>query len=1291
MPMNFLGLGFLFGARDKGLSPTLDKVQTQLTNVNGVFEDLQETAKTGLATDKIVEATSALEGLKDAAMGSIQGGSVVGALNDQVDELQRKTRGGGIADALDVGSDLQGGVFDDYIQGVRGAGEATKDTAKSTKGGATAFGQLANMVLAGSGKISAGLGWIGLLIGPVISGFGSIAEAADSMMERVTGIPERIGAGLNRLATDHIELTNSLEGEATALNQSARQIGTNLGYTGANFQRFTRQATGMAMGLNIGAEEAGNAIYGWDEAAAALGATGLRSAQDLARLSAGLGINSVELSNATVALQHMGMSADQVGQLTRSFAEMGTGVADVSGALQQIPGMMETLTRRRAMGDTPEQVQQFAVETAAAARAMYAFGNTSDQAMSMAQELGTAITEAGDQFQGMFAGVQDQLPDFITNLSAVSGDVDESFRLMQSGPGGLIEGLYRLVETTRTQGGDVAGLMQFMRQRLQGTLGGATDTVMALFQAMESGSVTGVPELIASVRSGGRSLREIADQAFSTGRTTQEMFDRMVEQYQTSFRSLGRGTGTRFLRSVREALNSLTDATRDAVREGGPLGTVLQAAARADIIGPLSLLPDHMQGTAIAAHQLAGNIGTLANAFLSWGGIVDTVLNYVALFATEVMTTREETESWGAAISRVAQEWAGYAVEWLGQAETFLVQLADGFANFNWDSLFGGEGSRSGIMGALRRVLDRIGDMPWGRIWDNVQRGFSQLFDRLRPWFEEKWEQIKDVVGRTVVEWFREINWDDVWLDVRTLAGALWDAVRPALVRMGEDALTWLSDNWTTLLTDGIMIAVGAVLALLAIAGVAILAAIAAPFVASVFIIIGWVTRIYDYFSGLGDDIRVVTQMVTNDISDYFEGLGDDLHEIWTFVAANFRDVWEDVTGWFRRTWDRVSRWFGSSLRSTTSSINQAGRSWVSIFTSVGEAITTTFAGAWSGVQALGSSAVVAISERWSTFTASLSSIWSRVTEGWGTFMSGVSTALEDLVTIPDRLQGAWSSIVGFFRRIFGGIREAMGGDLANAGALFDRLASVATTALNLIIGTAEENHEHSIHTIVGRDMALTEEVMTETANNVSDVMQRVLYEATVTSIVEGFNEGFLRVSENMEDFSVDLTRQFEHLADNISDIMTDLFVMTVQQAETSMLAVETSVEGIVANLRSITAAQEQLARTQETRLATPADEAAYQARVAALENNAVLLAVNNPLWWSASGVGYRDLFDARMRELIDAVRASARAGGGGGGGGTDQAETVRLLREAIAAIQRGQRTAPTGRGGAGQPRVRRP
>jgi hypothetical protein len=374
-----------------------------------------------------------------------------------------------------------------------------------------------------------------------------------------------------------------------------------------------------------------------------------------------------------------------------------------------------------------------------------------------------------------------------------------------------------------------------------------------------------------------------------------------------------------------------------------------------------------------------------------------------------------------------------------------------------------------------------------------------------------------------------------------------------------------------------------------------------------------------------------------------------------------------------------------------TANIQQAGQDWASIFSAIGGTISSFFSGIWAGIQTAAGVVIDFIVGRWESFMSSLSGIWTSVSEGWDTFISGAETALESLVSIPGRLREAWAGIVAFFRGIFEGVRSAIGDDLGAAGALFERLGSVATRALQLITGTADEEFGHSIHTVVGEDMAQTEAIMTETALRVSEVMQRVLYEATVTAIVQGFNEGFTQVTEDMGDFSETLTDQFETLADSISEIMTGLFVTTVQQAEVSMLALETSVSGIVSRLRSVTEAERSLAAMESRAAPTaPFDEAAMRARLTAIESSELLRSVNDPLWWSRPD-GYKDLFEHKLNELIRTVREVGMGGGGGGAGGGDTAETVRLLREAVTSLQRAQRGAPTGQGGAGQPRVRRP
>ena len=1235
MALNFMGLGFSFGAKDAGLDDALGGVNDKFKQLNDSIKDFQVNAAEGL---------SPAEGMFED-------------ITDQLDDLMVGEDKWSFKDLdLDLPTDPKDQVDD--------LSNAMGSMAEGAALGGTKFGRMANSVLGGAGKITGALGWVGMAIGPVISGFGQAAETAGNMIDTVAGIPGRVSDQIHRLANDGINLTNSLEGEAVALGQTARSVGVNMGYTGANLRRFIGQATGMAMGLNIGADEAARAIRAWDESAETLGATGLSSAQDVARLTAALGINADVLRNSTLELRNLGAEDEQIHLVTSALAQMGRETGDVSGALNELPQVLQMLERRRALGDTPEQMAAFAADTAAAARGLFEFTQDSERARQMASELAGTVTESREAFQNMFAGTEDQLPQLATELAITTGDVQRSFQMMREGPGGLIQGIGELVQQTGGQGERFERLMGFMRGRLQQVFGPEmTGTLVNFWRTMDSETVGAMQ----AIRGASVDLGEMGREAHTTGRTLDEVFERMRAGFQTAFRRIARPAVRDFVRDTGRQLRRLRRSMNAAAADSGALGTVMEQLSLASQIGGLALLPEELRGTAIAADELQGMVTPLIQAFGTWGGLVETVGAYIALFATEVIMAREEVGSWGEAIDRTADRFAGMFVEWLDEAERFLVQFAEGFATFDWDALFGRAGE-DGEGGPLGRVLQRLEQVDWARIWAGISTGLDRLFERVRPWLEEKMVMLREVVWDRLGEWWSAIDWSAVFSAIGDLAGGLWEAIQPALSTLGDMIGQWLSDHWMEIVMYGAIALTVAMAALIVLGVAALIAAVVAlaglivAVVMSPFITVGVELAVW------GDEIGQFFHAMWIDFTDWIEEFGEDFDDMLLEWDASFRRAWRGMARWFESLWDGITNSFERVWEHLTGVFNQAVEDWQTVFAAIGE----FFTGIGTGIRETVGAAIAFIQDRWNTFREGLSGIWEGLSEGWTTFLERGEEFWTALTGLPDRIREGWQGMVDFFRTMFNSIREVVGEDLAQVGQFFRDVGDIGARALDFITQRAEERHGHSLHTIIGADLEQVVEVMTSMANQVSEIMQTVLHDATVQAIVSGFQMGFATVVENMGEFSSSMVDSFTEMAEGISEIMTTLFTTVLSQAEMTMLGTETAVEGIIGRLRTITAAQAQLAEARGSALAAlsrPEDEAALRRRLAQIRGSEVLRAIHAPAWYMGEGAqgrgGYRSLFVRKMDELSAAIR--------GLGIGADQGALERrrqLIREARGGVE---------------------
>jgi hypothetical protein len=579
--------------------------------------------------------------------------------------------------------------------------------------------------------------------------------------------------------------------------------------------------------------------------------------------------------------------------------------------------------------------------------------------------------------------------------------------------------------------------------------------------------------------------------------------------------------------------------------------------------------------------------------------------------------------------------------------------------------------------------MARLEQVDWSGIWGKLQKGFAKLFERISPWLEQKVNELRTLVWDRIGKWWSEIDWDEVVGTVGDMAGALWTAVQPALSELGDMIGQWFADHWIDIVLISSAALVGAFVALVLLAIGAAVAILLAPIGAA---FLFW----SEAWERWGDDLIA-----------FFSGLGEWIAEQWTALTDLLSGVWDRFTSWFAETFPNLSRAVSEAVDEWRGRFQAIGTAFMSLW----EGVVTWWSTLWGSEGGIGGpvssfwtwlSETASVAFNWIVenllppFMEAFTAIWTLISEylqfTWDNIMGIIDIALAFIVDLlsqgpAEAISNAWDGTVEFFQDMFNRIVEA----LSPVTSAFSTLANIGRSALRSILGEAEEDFGNSINTVVAEDMVATEEVMTETALRISEMMQDVLYGATVRAIVDGFATGFAQVVENMGEFTVEMVDAFSSLNDQILAITANLFATVITQAEVTMIAAETAVEGIIGNLRTITIAQERLASARSEAiesLSRPADEEAVRRRLAQLAGSEVLQAIHHPDWYSGFGnvEGYRTLFVRHMTSLRTAIESMSVAPASG-----TLEERRRQLRTATEALQGGPGGHPRVPGGPGR------
>lgn len=588
--MNFGGLGFTFSAVDKGLKGALSATYTGFANVGKAVAGFGKVARdslTGMSDVLKPFGADALDAMKSSAE------DFTGALKS------------GMKGAMGAVVGVSKKLGDFVVSGVRGFGELL-----SRVGSLTA--SLASRAL------TSGLQSLG-------RGVASTAQQAVGAIQGLTAAPTNLTTGMEAAMQHHAE--------------SARRIGVNYGFLGAELNQFTRRAAGMADSLNISDEQAAMAVRGFQEAGAEFRAVGITSANMLARFSAVTGASADLMRNSLLqGRREFGMNNEQLQTLMHSTVAFGRYSGDVTGALNGMTETMQHLRQAAAQSGvelSPERMRLYTIGTQRAAAALFTFSQNSDDARQGANQIAASLLGAERQIQGLLAGTQDDLPALASELGIATGDIQRSFSLMQSGPDGFMTGLTQMVTAARATGRPMGAAMNQLLQRLTGAMDeqGANRIMTFVQQSMAQGT-EGVNRAMAQMGET-QNLRAMAA-AHSTGRTMQEEFDRMNERFTMGFRSLSRGAVGPFMRDTQAAFTQFNSSLRAVVQEGGPLGELVQRLSMVHQMGALALLPPDARPFAAAFGSVANSMAPAVTALGSMGFRLGMLLNPLSLVAIAI-------------------------------------------------------------------------------------------------------------------------------------------------------------------------------------------------------------------------------------------------------------------------------------------------------------------------------------------------------------------------------------------------------------------------------------------------------------------------------------------------------------------------------------------------------------------------------------------------------------------------------------------------------------------------------
>lgn len=876
MAMNFLGLGFAFGAKDMGLSKVQEKIAGGFVNISSQMEKMSE--RTAPAFDQLTLGLGAVDGILANQQGAVEEWATKWADKiDSVSEMPLKLKESfkPISDFMGRGAGLVANTWEHtFGKTFKGVGDKLGDLKTRMglfvdaaspltdklkapfEGAKDALGKFGSGVSDLGGRaMEMGSKWkvgvtetlakaseffkgrsedISKSATVVFEGFDSIREGVQKMNELLKvnklvgfisavslGALAKISGALGKIGTEGMNLTTGLEATMVGLSKSTKHAAANLGLTGKELTATAGKAAGMAHGLNIGADTATQAIVGFKTATAELGATGIKSAKDLALLNDTFGVNSQQFSKMLKHLKNLGFGNKEIARMTSAFYVMGQETQDVGGALNSLTEVMDLIqTKVRLMGGEfdKEKLTKFATGVAGVGAALGKFGVVAEKARGIAISLATSQVGAQEGFDNLFQGLGDDIPDFMKQMQIMGMSQEKTFKMMQGGPDQMIEGFRVMIKAGKAAGTDVTKLTKFVGARMKAA---GIDNADVLVNFLTKGDDAAF-EMMKTAQNTTIDLGKMSAAGFSTGRTLAESFELAKDAAISHFRNAGKAAGSfleDFTKSAR-AFNKILDATS---KEGGPLGQFVDKLREVHRLGAAGLLPKEMQGAGILlgeiVSQLGPLLGILAGAILFFPGltaVLGPVVAIMGLFAINLFKAKIAGESWSKAVKTafsktVAQLKKGIkfitgafdkVVDVVGEV---LSGLAKDAKNFDWKTFFKGLFSKVGsglkavaktmanvaksIMGAMFGGLEE-GEAKGrgGKIASNLTSIFRSIFGGLVDAVKDiDWAGILQALGSGLSNLLADTNTLLKKIDFGAIAGSILDLLGMGLKALGSE------------------------------------------------------------------------------------------------------------------------------------------------------------------------------------------------------------------------------------------------------------------------------------------------------------------------------------------------------------------------------------------------------------------------------------------------------------------------------------------------------------------------
>jgi len=420
--------------------------------------------------------------------------------------------------------------------------------------------------------------------------WGGMGKAMSKMRARVNDFNlATIASNMREMSGETGNLSNEIESMGVSFAQASKPIIASMNLTGKEAKKMVGRVGGMALSLNVGAEQVAETFKAIHNAGGpakkAIDAMGM-SQKDWVKTTQTTGITMQDYSAMMGDMvASWGASGKQASSMVNNIVAIGKAANVGTSALKGAKGQLDALdvifeSLPPSMARSADEVQSLMESTYKLSGAFIELGSTEEEAVSLGQDTAKMFAEQSVKIQkAMEIGGDVSLDDnplfkFMVQLGI---GTDEAISIIDEGSRDAVKGVSRINEVFAKFGGKDSKQVQYALAGLTESLGSSAAGLGWLASNTDVGTKS-LAKMNNMVVNGKDALKKYANQAFSSGRTLQDSFNLAQQVFDTKIRSISRKGVKGWAKDMMKAYKSVGNELKE-LGDDKTWGPVMHAIA----------------------------------------------------------------------------------------------------------------------------------------------------------------------------------------------------------------------------------------------------------------------------------------------------------------------------------------------------------------------------------------------------------------------------------------------------------------------------------------------------------------------------------------------------------------------------------------------------------------------------------------------------------------------------------------------------------------------------------------